>query len=484
MVRNTIVGLREVPSDIIESGMMSGATTWQLFWQVRFPTALHQIMIGVNQTTMASLSMVIIASIIGGTADIGWEVLSTMRKAQFGESLVAGIVIALMAMILDRVTFGIVEQINNVKTRKNWLQRYAFHISLLVAAILLYWLAQTMPTLGAWPEHWNVDLAEPLNQAITWFIVLFKPALDTIKNASLFYFMLPVKIGLDKVVSPFTWGFTLTYWHLAAYILLVCAGAFTVWRQGRMNLASAIVLGALVMFIGLTDMPWIAILSILSYFGYKVGGRNLSIGTALGLGFLLVTGSWDKAMLSLYLCSIAVILSFIIGSGLGIIAAENNWFSRFMRPINDTLQTMPPFVLLIPIVMIFKIGEFTALLAVIAYAYVPSFRYTEHGLRHVPETIVEAARSFGASRTQALLLVKLPLALPNIMLGLNQSIMYGIAMLVITALVGTNGLGQEVYVGLSAGNFGQGFVAGVGMAIIAITADQFCKAWQRNNRNL
>jgi glycine betaine/proline transport system permease protein len=188
-------------------------------------------------------------------------------------------------------------------------------------------------------------------------------------------------------------------------------------------------------------------------------------------------------MLSLYLCSIAVVVSFVIGSGLGIIAAQNDWFSRVMRPINDTLQTMPPFVLLIPIVMIFKIGEFTALLAVIAYAYVPAFRYTEHGLRHVSETVVEAASSFGTTRTQALILVKLPLALPNIMLGLNQSIMYGIAMLVITALVGTNGLGQEVYVGLSAGNFGQGFVAGVGMAIIAITADRFCKAWQRNNQN-
>jgi glycine betaine/proline transport system permease protein len=483
MVRNTIVGLREVPSDIIESGMMSGATSRQLFWQVRYPTALRQIMIGVNQTTMASLSMVIIASIIGGTADIGWEVLSTMRKAQFGESLVAGIVITLMAMILDRFTCGMVERINSTQTRKNWLQRYTFHMSLFVAATLLHLLAQAMPTLGEWPQNWSVDPAGPLNQTITWFIVSFKPALDTIKNASLFFIMLPVKIGLDKVISPYTWGFTLTSWHVAGYALLVLASAVTAWRRSHINLAFTIVLSALIIFIGLSDMPWIAVLGILSYFGYRVGGRNLAIGTALGLAFLLVTGSWDKAMLSLYLCSIAVIVSFVIGSGLGIIAAQNDWFSRFMRPINDTLQTMPPFVLLIPIVMIFKIGEFTALLAVIAYAYVPAFRYTEHGLRHVSETVVEAASSFGTTRTQALILVKLPLALPNIMLGLNQSIMYGIAMLVITALVGTNGLGQEVYVGLSAGNFGQGFVAGVGMAIIAITADRFCKAWQRNNQN-
>ena len=94
MVRNTIVGLRRVSSEVLEAGIMSGATPWQLFWQVRIPSSLRQLLLGVNQTTMASLSMVIIASIIGGTEDIGWEVLSTIRKAQFGESLLAGMVIA------------------------------------------------------------------------------------------------------------------------------------------------------------------------------------------------------------------------------------------------------------------------------------------------------------------------------------------------------------------------------------------------------
>ena len=106
MVRNTIVGLRGVPATVIDSGLMSGATPSQLFWSVRVPTARRQLLLGVNQSTMASLSMVIIASIIGGTNDIGWEVLSTIRKALFGESILAGIVIALMAMILDRITSG------------------------------------------------------------------------------------------------------------------------------------------------------------------------------------------------------------------------------------------------------------------------------------------------------------------------------------------------------------------------------------------
>lgn len=483
MVRNTVLGLRAVPSDIVDSGVMSGATAGQLFWWVRFPAALQQILIGVNQTTMAALSMVIIASIIGGTADIGWEVLSTIRKAQFGESLVAGVVIALMAMILDRTTFGLAECEGRTLARGSWLKRNSFVPAIAIATVLLLVLAHFTPVLRQWPESWNISLAAPLNEAITWFVITFKSVLDAIKNTSLFFAMLPFKIGLDTTISPFTWGFALTPWHVTGYAAAASTTAFVAWRTGRPGLAVAVVLAALVLYIGLTGMPWITVLTILTYFGYRVGGWHLALGTASSIGFLLVSGSWEKALLSLYLCTIAVLLSFAIGSVLGTVAAQYDTFSRFMRPINDTLQTMPPFVLLIPAVMLFKIGEFTALLAIVAYAYVPAFRYTEHGLRNVSETVVEAATSLGATPTQLLFLAKLPLALPNLMLGLNQSIMYAIAMLVIAALVGTNGLGQEVYVGLSAGNFGQGFVAGIGMAIIAITADRFCQAWQRNHQS-
>ncbi|MCZ4350907.1 ABC transporter permease subunit [Roseovarius aestuarii] len=481
MVRNTILGLRDVPSDIIESGQMSGATRCQMFWQVRFPAALRQILIGVNQTTMASLSMVIIASIIGGTADIGWEVLSTMRKAEFGASLVAGIVIALLAMVLDRLTAGLAETGDRGVEHRSYATRYGFCIALAAATIAVIVLRPVLPVLGSWPAGWHVDLASPLNSAIESFILTFKPALETIKNSVVFFAMLPFKIGLDKAVSPFTWGFALQPWHTVVYSMSVLTGATLALRAGRRAMAVWTVLVGIVLYIGIADMPWLAVVAILVFFGWRMGGTRLAISTALALAFLLVTGSWDKAMLSIHLATMAVLASFLIGTTLGIVASQRDTFSRFMRPINDTLQTMPPFVLLIPTVMLFKIGDFSALLAIISYAYVPAFRYTEHGLRHVPAEAVEAATSLGATPRQLLFQVRLPLALPNIMLGLNQTIMYGIAMLVIAALVGTRDLGQEVYIGLSAGNFGQGFVAGIGMAIIAITADRFCLAWQRNH---
>jgi glycine betaine/proline transport system permease protein len=145
---------------------------------------------------------------------------------------------------------------------------------------------------------------------------------------------------------------------------------------------------------------------------------------------------------------------------------------------------MPLFVILIPFVMIFKIGEFTALLAIIAYAFVPAIRYAEHGLRNLPGDVLEAATAMGCTHRQLLWQVKMPLALPVMMLGLNQTIMYGIAMLVIAALVGTNGLGQRVYIGLADGDFGVSMIAGVGMAIIAMIADRMTQAWSKKRQEL
>ena len=177
-----------------------------------------------------------------------------------------------------------------------------------------------------------------------------------------------------------------------------------------------------------------------------------------------------------------MLFSFLVGTAIGIWAAHNDTVSAIVRPFNDTLQTMPLFVLLIPFVMVFKIGEFTALLAIIAYAIVPAIRYAEHGLRSLPATVIEAATMIGATNRQMLWQVKIPLALPVMMLGLNQTIMYSIAMLVIAALVGTNGLEQIVYIGLSDGDFGVGIIAGIGMAIIAIIIDRMTHAWSRKRQ--
>lgn len=479
MVKNTIVGLREVPSDIIESGLMSGATKAQLFFLVRCRAGLRQILLGVNQTTMAALNMIIVASIIGGSEDIGWRVLSTLRKAEFGESLVAGIVIALMAMVLDRITYGLATRAPDLTPPQGFVRRHRFGSMVVGVAGLVYLAALALPALQTWPEAWTIDPSGMLNAGIEAFVLWAKPVLDSLKNFIIFTLVLPLKIGLLNVVGPYTWGFTATIWHAAGYVLMVALGSgYALWR-GRTGLGIATLSLGLILFFGLTNLTWPGASILIIWFGYRSGGARLALWTAAAMAFMLMTGSYDKAVLSVQLCGLAVVASFLIGTGLGILAAESDRFSRIVRPINDTLQTMPSFVLLIPVIMIFKIGEFSALLAIISYAIVSPIRYTEYGLRNVPKDVVEAATSMGSTRAQLLWRVKVPLAMPNIMLGLNQAIMFGISMLVITALVGTDELGQIIYIGLSKGNFGIGFLAGVAMAIIALLADQFCRAWQQ-----
>lgn len=479
-VRNTHLGLARVSTEVIEAGLMSGATPSQLFWRVRAPSALRQILLGVNQTTMAAFSMVIIASIIGGTADIGWEVLSTMRKAQFGESLLAGIVIALMAMVMDRLTAAAATaEPRDLGGRHDFLAR---HRSVLIAVGLgvgVGLLAQLVPFLEEYPEAWEIYPAQYLNDAVTWLVVEHAKTINLIKSWAFFFVMLPVKTGFELTITPFTWGFELTPALKQGYAILAAAlVAYIAIRRG-IGRAALVAFLAILLFFGITRLPWSAMLAMATLLGWQIGGARLALGTAAGLGFLIVAGVWPQTMLSVYLCGLAVLLSFAIGAALGIFASEYDGVSAFLRPINDTLQTMPLFVILIPFVMIFKIGEFTALLAIMVYAIVPAIRYAEHALRNVPAEVVEAATCFGCTRLQLLWRVKLPLAMPVIMLGLNQTIMFGIAMLVIAALVGTNGLGQRVYIGLGDGDFGVGIVAGVGMAFIAMIADRMTQGMSR-----
>ena len=479
-VRNTRLGLMRVSTEVIEAGLMAGATPGQLFRRVRAPSALRQILLGVNQTTMAAFSMVIIASIIGGTSDIGWEVLSTMRKAQFGESLLAGIVIALMAMVMDRLTAAAATaEPRDPGAGRDFLTRHRNSIIALGLGVGVGLLAQILPFLKEYPESFEIYPAQYLNDAVTWLVVEHAKTISLIKSWAFFFVMLPVKTGFELTITPFSWGFEFTPGLKQGYAVLAAALVlYTAVRRG-IGRASLIAFLAILLFFGITRLPWPVMLAMATLLGWQLGGPRLALGTVLGLGFLIVAGVWPQTMLSVYLCGLAVLLSFVIGVALGILASEYDGVSAFLRPINDTLQTMPLFVILIPFVMIFKIGEFTALLAIMAYAIVPAIRYAEHALRNVPAEVVEAATCFGCTRRQLLWRVKLPLAMPVMMLGLNQTIMFGIAMLVIAALVGTNGLGQRVYIGLGDGDFGVGIVAGIGMAFIAMIADRMTQGMSR-----
>ena len=477
MVRNTILGLKRVPENIIESAIMSGADAKQLFWQAMLPSCKRQILLGVNQSTMAALSMVIIAAIIGGTADIGWEVLYYIRKAEVGQSLVVGLVIALMAIIIDRITSGFAMTSDQVKldsplqnnTKINYLQ---FAV---LGSVILFILSRIFLLLDDWPYNLSAWLARHINDLFDVFVETFRAEIKQIKNYTLLFIMFPTKIGFQQAVSPFTWGFQLETVHKVLYFSSFLMVSLWFLKNKKNEIFVFTLLLMIFMYVGLTQMPWPTLLIIYSFFAWRIGGYKLAIGTFLGLSLIIVSGMWPEAMISVYLCGIAVVFCFVVGTSFGVLAAHNAIVSAILRPINDTLQTIPLFVILIPFVMLFKIGDFTALLAIIIYAIVPSIRYAEHGIRNLPNEVIEASKMMGATNIQILFLVKMPLAMPVIMLGLNQTIMYGIAMLVIAALIGTNGLEQIVFIGLTDGNMGKGFVAGISMAIIAMIVDRITK---------
>ena len=187
-------------------------------------------------------------------------------------------------------------------------------------------------------------------------------------------------------------------------------------------------------------------------------------------------------MISVYLVGACVLIAIAVGIPIGIAAARNDRLHQVVQVVIDTLQTLPSFVYLIPVIMLFGVGDFSAMIAIVMYAIVPAIRYTDHGIRQVPERLIEATRAMGSTRAQILKRVQLPLAMPDIMLGINQTLMMGLSMLVITALVGTRDLGQETLIALSKVDPGRGVTAGICVAFIAIAADRIIGAWANEKR--
>ena len=483
MVRNVMLGLSRVPIELVESGRMSGCNERQLLWWVQFSSALPTIMMGINQTIMAALAMVIIAAIIGGFQDIGWEVLVTMRKAEFGESLLAGAVIVLIAMIFDRMSRAAANQgaLPLYRVRAFWYRHLHLWAALGMTSVLIV-VSQTTPHLHEFPDTWTFYPAKSLNEAVSWFTVAFFPITDAIKRSVTFLLLLPMRIGLVNSVTPYFYGFSMTLEIKIGYLLLVAllaviSGCYRSWRT-----TAAVIFGGVLFYYGTTGTPWPIFLLVITVVAFQVGGWRVGLLALGGICFIVLGGLWERAMLSVYLCAAAVLIAFIFGALLGIWAAHNDRVSAFLRPINDTLQTIPPFVYLVPLIMVFLVGEFTALLAIIAYSIVPAIRYTEHGIRNVPHEVVEAATAMGCTNRQLLFHVKLPLALPEIALGLNQTVMFGLAMLVITSLVGTIGLGNLIYVALTKAQFGSGAVAGLGIALIAMITDRILQSWSQKKK--
>ncbi|MCO6391522.1 ABC transporter permease subunit [Aliihoeflea aestuarii] len=226
----------------------------------------------------------------------------------------------------------------------------------------------------------------------------------------------------------------------------------------------------------LNAMPMLVFTAILAAIAWRTAGRGVALFTLVALAFIDMIGLWRETMTTLSMVVTAVLFCTIIGVPLGIIAAGSNRFQAFLRPVLDIMQTIPSFVYLVPIVMLFGVGVVPGIIATIIFAIPPIIRLTNLGIRNVREDLVEAARSFGSTRWQMLWDVQFPLALNTIMAGLNQTLMLALSMVVIAALIGAGGLGLTVFTGLGRLDVGNATAGGVGIVLLAIILDRITQA--------
>ena len=422
MVRITILGLRAVPSEIVDLGHMVGCTRRQMTWKVMVPSASDALMVGVNQVIMLSLNMVIIASMIGA-GGLGFDVLAALRRLDIGAGMEAGFAIVALAVALDRLSQAFARKAGGAHPAMsgNLVSRHPYVASAIAFVAATFVLGLVWPAVRSYPDAWMLSTGSLWNDIVGWINVQFFDTLEALRNAVLLNLLVPFK-----------------------------------------------------RFLG--ELPWPGVVAVLALLGYRLGGLRLALIAGILSLLIAVTGQWEKAMITVYLCGISVIVASLIGIPIGILAAERQRLWKWLQVVLDTLQTLPSFVYLMPAVMLFRVGDFTAMIAVVAYSIAPAIRYTALGIQRVDPKVIEAGRAMGCTPWQSLTKIKLRLALPEILLGLNQTIMFALSMLVITALVGTRDLGQEVYIALTKADTGRGLVAGFAVAFIAIIADRLVSA--------
>ncbi|KWE39805.1 ABC transporter permease [Burkholderia territorii] len=228
--------------------------------------------------------------------------------------------------------------------------------------------------------------------------------------------------------------------------------------------------------------PWLVLL--------VVGAIAWNATRRIGLGALFMLllyaigcfGLWDKLMQTLALMLVATVLSVAIGVPIGILASRSPWLRRLLLPVLDVMQTLPSFVYLIPVLMLFGLGKVPAILATIIYALPPLIRLTDLGIRQVDPDVTEAARAFGTTRWQLLVNVQLPLARPSIMAGINQTTMMALSMVVIASMIGSRGLGEDVLAGIQTLDVGKGTQAGIAIVILAIVIDRISQGFGQERR--
>ena len=430
MILLTLLGLRGIPPEVIEAGRMSGCNNWQLMTKVLIPTARRDILIGVNQVIMVCFSMAVISAFIGAKG-LGFNLLLALNQLNIGLALEAGLCISLIAILLDKMSLAWANKQIDYFGNLTYFQRNK-NILFFAAAVLLgiifayagsFYFKDGFNYLFEVPHNKGISTADFWNKGVDWIWDTFFHALKIFNTWLIVDVLQPMRALYLRMPA------------VATLVLVIGAG----YIIG--GIRSALVVGGLTLFIALS--PW-----------------------------------WDRALVTLYMATFGVFISTIIGFTVGILSFQNKHSANFMLGVCDIFQTFPSFVYLIPVMMLFGVTDTSVLIAVVVYATIPATRYTIEGLRSVPVALHDAATMSGVTKLQRLSKIEFPLAFPHMMLGLNQTIVFALFMVIIGAFIGTEDLGQYILKALSdKKGAGIGLTLGLCVAFIGLIFDHLIRTW-------
>ena len=492
VVRLTNLGIRQVPETTIEVAESFGSSRLQILFKVQIPQALPSIMLGINQTIMMALGLAVLAVFIGA-GGLGEEVYKALKRLKVGWSVEGGLCIVFMAIIFDRLSLAMshpkesdmLKDSTEMKFRllpqRLARNKIAIAFEKLIDiiwysfAVLGYYFVESLAVLiERLVKIFNNNLALSIGILIRSFRFLL---------SSLFVIIL-VLIWDSWIMEigyfPKDWQFTIRKPIDNAIDSLIVNPYFYGFTKGLKEFIFFYILNPLEIF--LIGLPWLFVLGAFFVISFYSAGMIFAIVAVCLLFFTGLSGVWELTMQTLAAIVASVVVCDLIGLPLGILAAYNKTVDNVVRPILDTMQTMPAFVYLIPVLYFFGGNRVTAVIATVIYALPPMVRMTNLGLRELPKQINEVSDSFGSTEIQSLIKVKLPMASPSIMLGVNQAVIMALAMQVITPLIAGEGLGKEVFRAMETADTGRGLIAGIGIVLLAILLDRLTQAWTVNQR--
>ena len=489
IIRLTNLGIRQVPSQTIESATSFGSSKLQLLFKIKIPLSLPSIMMGINQVIMMALALVVLACFIGAEG-IGGQVWLAIRNLDVGWAMEGGLCILFMAIMFDRfsMAFSKEPEIIPKDVQKFYLLPQSWE-KYQIAKILEKPLSYTHYIIN----FICIKITNSISYIIQFLISLFNKttAADVGEFISKRYYIIPSFIVffiitfIDSNISnigsfPEEWKLSIRQPIADGVKALTVHPGFIAFTKGLRGFVYLNLLHPLDVF--LTHTPWWYTIGVFIAIGYFAVGIRFALITALLLLFIGACGIWPQSMITLSSVLVSVVLCFAFGVPLGIIASYNKKFRDVQNVVLDAMQTLPYFCYLIPVLMFFGGGIVSAVLATVIYSIPPIIRLTALGLTQVSGTYSEVSRSFGGTLIQTLKKVKFPLAIPSLVMGFNQTVIMAFAMQIVTPLIGGKGLGLEVFNGLARSDTGKGLAAGIGIVLLAIIIDRISLAWTKKQR--